>query len=81
MIDKIVIRNIENGEEQEISSDNPVFVLDSIDWDSPSISMESYRVPFQIGQTLSGVTVGTRKPTVTGYVVADMSKIEALGKT
>ena len=81
MIDKIAIRNIENGEEQEISSDNPVFVLDSIDWDSPSISMESYRVPFQIGQTLSGVTVGTRKPTVTGYVVADMSKIEALGKT
>lgn len=81
MIDKIVIRNIENGEEQEISSDNPVFVLNSIDWDSPSVSMESYRVPFQIGQTLSGVTVGTRKPTVTGYVVADTSKIEALGKT
>ena len=81
MIDKIIIRNIENGEEQEISSDSPVFVLDSIDWDSPSVSMESYRVPFQIGQTLSGVTVGTRKPTVTGYVVADMSKIEALGKT
>ena len=81
MIDKIVIRNIENGEEQEISSDNPVFVLDSIDWDSPSVSMESYRVPLQVGQTLSGVPGGTRKPTVTGYIVADTSKIKALGKT
>ena len=75
-----MIRNIENGEEQEIGFDSPVFVLDSIDWDSPSISMESYRVPFQIGQTLSGVTVGTRKPTVKGCGVADMGKIGALGK-
>lgn len=81
MVDGIAIRNIVSGVEQEISFNNSVFVLDSIDWDSPSISMESYRVPFQIGQTLSGVTVGTRKPTVTGYVVADMSKITALGKT
>lgn len=81
LVDGIVIRNAVSNVEQEISSDNSVFVLDSIDWDSPNISMESYRVPFQIGQTLSGVTVGTRKPTVTGYVVADMSKITALGKT
>lgn len=81
LIKGVTIRNIERQMDLEIAFENPVFVLDSVDWDSPSVSMESYRVPFQVGQTLSGVTVGTRKPTITGYVVADTSKITALGKT
>nr|DAP59998.1 MAG TPA: tail protein [Caudoviricetes sp.] len=47
----------------------------------PSVSMDSYRVPFQVGTTLSGVTVGTRKPTVTGYITAGLESEEVLGMT
>lgn len=49
------------------------FVLDSIEWDSPAVSMEKYRVPFQIGNSLSGIIVESRKPVLYGYVVADTS--------
>ena len=42
-----------------------------MDWDTPSISNESYRIPFQIGETISSTVVGTRKPKLTGYVVSN----------
>lgn len=80
MIESIKCRNVVTQKEITIEKSAKVFVLDEIDWDSPSVSMESYRVPYQVGQTLAGVTVGTRKPTVTGYVVADTSNINPLGK-
>lgn len=79
MINKVNILNMKTGAEIEINAKGNVFVLDEIDWDSPSVSMETYRVPFQVGQTLAGVMVGTRKPTITGYVIADMSKENILG--
>lgn len=80
MIESIKCRNVVTQKEITIEKSAKVFVLDEIDWDSPSVSMESYRVPYQVGQTLAGVTVGTRKPTVTGYIVADTSNINSLGK-
>ena len=80
MIESIKCRNVTTQKEITIEKSAKVFVLDEIDWDSPSVSMENYRVPYQVGQTLAGVTVGTRKPTVTGYVVADTSNINPLGK-
>ena len=81
MVKSVTIKNIVKNTELEIAFENPVFVLNSIDWDSPSVFMESYRVPFQIGESLSGVTVGVRMPTITGYVVADKSKITTSGKS
>lgn len=81
MINEINIKNIITGASIDFMSDKAPFVIDEIDWDSPTVSMESYRVPYQVGTTLSGVTVGTRKPSITGYVIADMSNEGILGMT
>ena len=68
--------NTDTQEEIELNKGgNGRFVLDSIDWDMPTIEQETYRVPFQIGKTLEGMTVGTRKPSLVGYVVADTAII------
>ena len=71
MVEEIKVINAETLESVVISKYSRPFILDSIDWDSPTISPESYRVPFQIGETFSGVTVGLRSPTVTGYIVSE----------
>ena len=82
MINSIILMNIETQEEIELNKGgNGKFVLDSIDWDMPTIEQETYRVPFQIGKTLEGMTVGTRKPSLVGYVVADTANINSRGTT
>lgn len=82
MINTIKLINMNTQEEIELyKGGNGKYVLDSINWDSPTIEQETYRVPFQIGKTLEGITVGTRKPTITGYVVADTNNINPVGKT
>lgn len=57
------------------------FVLDSVDWDTPAVTMNTYHIPNQIGASLNGVTVGTRKPMIAGYVVANTKKIDMTGLT
>lgn len=57
------------------------FVLDSVDWDTPAVTMNTYHIPNQIGALLNGVTVGTRKPMIAGYVVANTKKIDMTGLT
>lgn len=79
MINKINILNIVTNKMLEIDKKGTEFVLDEIDWDSPSVSMETYRVPYQIGETLAGVMVGIRKPTIIGYIIADMKEQSTLG--
>lgn len=79
MINKVNILNIVTNNSLELDKAGNKFVLDEIDWDSPSVSMGTYRVPYQVGETLAGVMVGTRKPTITGYIIADMSKQSTLG--
>lgn len=79
MINKVNILNLVTNKSVDIDKEGTFFILDEIDWDSPSVSMETYRVPFQVGETLAGVMVGTRKPTITGYIIADMSNLDTLG--
>lgn len=82
MLDSIKILNVDTQKEIEISKEyNGKYVLDSIDWDVPAIEQETYRVPFQIGKTLEGMTIGTRKPSIVGYVIADTENINPSGKT
>lgn len=72
MINEIVIENKKTEESITINKDGSTgFVIDEMDWDTPSISNESYRIPFQIGETISSTVVGTRKPKLTGYVVSN----------
>lgn len=51
------------------------FVLDSVDWDTPAVTMNTCHIPNQLGVSLNGVTVGTRKPMIAGYVVANTKKL------
>lgn len=81
MIKQLSIQNMKTNDILEFVADKPPFIIDTIDWDMPSVSVDSYRVPFQVGTTLSGVTVGTRKPTVTGYITANLEQDEILGMT
>ena len=69
MIDEVKIYNTVTKEKISIGFYTKPYVLKSIDWDTPSVSMDTYRVPHQIGETLSTITVGTRKPSIIGYVV------------
>lgn len=81
MIKQLSIQNMKTNDILEFVADKPPFIIDTIDWDMSSVSMDSYRVPFQVGTTLSGVTVGTRKPTVTGYITANLEQEEIIGMT
>ena len=81
MVEKIRIQNLVTNKSIVIGLLDRPFILDSVDWDAPSVSMETYRVPFQIGSTVAGATVGTRKPSITGYVVATESSLTDKIKT
>lgn len=81
MIQELQIINKVNGQQLSLARDGSTqYVLDEIDWDVPSVSFSTYRVPFQIGASLSGVELGTRKPSITGYVVSRIHGGEFLGK-
>lgn len=83
MIDIVKIINVETKKEITIdkNASEYKYVLDSIDWDSPVVESNTYRVPFQVGKTLEGVTIGTRKPSITGYIIADTTRIDTSGIT
>lgn len=69
MVEKIKITNLSKNISVELLGSEGNFILDSIDWDMPSVSMDTYRIPYQVGASLSGLTVGTRQPAITGYVI------------
>lgn len=81
MIDFITLRNFTRQKSVEVKKDGINFVLDSIDWDAPSVETNGYRVPYQIGNTLSNVIVGTRKITIIGYIIANTMNIDTHGLT
>ena len=81
MVSGINVRNVVTGDSIDITKSSDMFVLDSIDWDSPAVTMNTYRTPFQIGESLSGVTVGKRFPSLTGYVVSRVEGVSLTGKT
>ena len=81
MVNSVVFKNLVTGKQIEMHRAQAPYVIESIDWDSPSITPNTYRVPFQIGETLNGIVVGTRKPTLMGYVIADTSSHEYKNKT
>lgn len=79
MINSIKVKNLKTNEEIQMNDDS-VFVIEKIDWDTPTIETQSYRVPFQIGQIRTGVLIRTRKPSIIGYVIADLEEQSYLGK-
>lgn len=82
MVNEIRITNVETLESLVINKDGTSdFVLDHISWDSPSVTVDTYRVPFQIGESISGVTVGKRSPVIVGYVTNKLPASSMLGRT
>ena len=80
MVSSINVRNVVTGESVDITKTSDMFVLDSIDWDAPAVTMNTYRTPFQVGESLSGVTIGKRFPSLTGYVVSRVEGVSLTGK-
>lgn len=81
MIQELQIINKVNGKQLSLARDGYTqYVLDEVDWDVPSVSFSTYRVPLQIGVSLSGVELGTRKPSITGYVVSRVHGRDFLGR-
>ena len=82
MVQNITIINTARNEQIDLKKDGTSqFILDSIDWDSPSVNVVTSRVPYQIGTTLSGMDFGSRSPIIEGYIIADTKNNEYLGKT
>lgn len=70
MVNAISISDVDTNEYVNITKyGDEYFVLDSIDWDTAAITMSTYELPKQIGASVVGVAIGTRKPKITGYVV------------
>lgn len=81
MIRELSIINKTNGKQISLAMDGTTpYVLDKIDWDVPSVDFNTYRVPHQIGVSLSSVEIKTRQPTIRGYVVSDLSGESFIGK-
>lgn len=81
MIQELQIINKVNGQQLSLARDGSTqYVLDEIDWDVPSVSFSTYRVPFQVGVSLYGVELGTRKPSITGYVISTINGKNFIGK-
>lgn len=80
MVKSLKIVNAETGEEIEITADGANgYVIDEIDWDEPVVDFISYKIPNQIGGTLKGCSVGTRKPVISGYIVSNLSGVNTVG--
>lgn len=79
MIKKVNIKNMQTNETVDIDMLGDLYILDEIDIGQPSVTFNTYKVPFQIGETENGLDVGTRNITIYGYVVADTSEIDTHG--
>lgn len=78
MVSEIIIQNQSTKEQITISQDQGNFILDNVDWDAPAVNFSTYRIPYQVGQTMAGVEIGTRKPQITGYVIASYGEKETM---
>lgn len=85
MINEVRIGRRDTGGIMLVIGNNPEkdykYVLDSIDWDTPAVTLNSYEVPNKIGKFFNGASIGTRKPVISGYVVANMRDIDTTGMT
>lgn len=79
MVKELKLFNLVTKREIELKEDEGVLILDTVDWGSPGVEFNRYRVPHQIGETISGLLVGVREVTITGYVVADFDNIPDTG--
>lgn len=81
MVKEITVKNSVTSASHVISMHGGKFILDEIDWGTPPVSPTTFRVPGQVGESLLGITVGTRPVMIYGYVVSNMTleEIKAAG--
>lgn len=79
MVKELRLVNMNTREELFLEEDTGTLILNAVDWGTPQVTFNSYRVPLQIGETKAGIMVGTREILITGYVLADMSKVYDTG--
>lgn len=73
MVKNIGILNLVTSKQEDIAIDGSTdYVLESVDWGSPSGNLKTYRLQNQIGETIVSTEVSTRQISITGYVYARM---------
>ena len=80
MIKEITVSDMNTGRDAVISlSGQTAYVLDSVDWGTPNVSFDDFRVPGQIGTTKLDAVVGTRTISITGIVLPAYEPEKKLG--
>ena len=78
MIHEIELQNMATNKAIKFGNQGN-YILDVVDWDAPATSIDSYKIPFQIGETFAGISIGVREPSIIGYIIAN--DVQPMGKT
>lgn len=71
MIENLKIKNVVTEESIELTMSSDVFVLEKADFGVISSSHQTYHYPGQKGYTKYASSLGTREPTIIGWVIGD----------
>lgn len=75
MVKEIRITNVQTDESIVLTKDGKEgYVIDNIDWSSPEVQRQTFKIPYQIGEFVEGQTIGVRNPSIIGYVIADIEQ-------
>lgn len=80
MVNEIDVLNKRTKNKITIGDDFP-YVLGTVDWGIPDVSVGTFSTPYQIGLSVLGTTVRSREIIITGHVIADVSKTSMIGLT
>lgn len=72
MVEDIVLKNTVTGVQFEISKTKTQdYILDKVDWGVIQGTHHSYKYVNQIGESVTGTTLGTREVEIVGWIIAD----------
>lgn len=72
MVEDIVLKNTVTGVQFEISKTKTQdYILDKVDWGVIQGTHHSYKYVNQIGESVTGTTLGTREIEIVGWIIAD----------
>lgn len=74
MINEFTVINKQTNKTLLLSKlkDKTPYILDTVDWGQPEIEINTYSVPYQVGLSLSGISIKDRDINIIGYVVSDV---------
>lgn len=76
MIEQIYLQSKDSDEVIEISKNSDTFLLDYIDWGDVQTQVNSYKLPYQVGENYSGTEIGRRDITISGWILSGITSDE-----